>query len=100
VAIAEMAIASGIGASLEPVPAGLPAHAYWFGEDQARYVVTAASENLPKIGTLAAQAGVKLRQLGRTSGSQLTLPGETPILVSTLQARHESWLPEFMGSPA
>ena len=100
VAIAEMAMASGIGASLEPVPAGLPAHAFWFGEDQARYVVTAASENLPKIGTLAAQAGVKLRQLGRTSGSQLTLPGETPILVSTLQARHESWLPEFMGSPA
>ena len=100
VAIAEMAMASGIGASLEPVPAGLPAHAFWFGEDQARYVVTAASENLAKIGTSAANAGVKLRQLGRTGGSQLTLQGENPILVSTLQARHESWLPEFMGSPA
>jgi phosphoribosylformylglycinamidine synthase len=100
VAIAEMARASGIGAELEAAPASLPSHAFWFGEDQARYVVTATSENLPKIETLAAKAGVKLRQLGRTGGNRLTLPGEDPILVSSLQARHESWLPEYMGKPA
>lgn len=100
VAIAEMAMASGIGAALEAPPAGLLAHAFWFGEDQARYVVTAAPENLPKIETRASQAGIELRHLGRTGGSQLTLPGENPILVSALQARHESWLPEYMGSPA
>src|SRR5690242_13157716 len=39
VAIAEMAMASGIGATLEPVPEDTPAHAFWFGEDQARYLV-------------------------------------------------------------
>src|SRR4029079_8322783 len=39
VAIAEMAMASGIGAELQhPL---IAAHAFWFGEDQARYVVTA-----------------------------------------------------------
>src|SRR5262247_3134359 len=37
VALAEMAMASGIGAKLEEAPA--PAHAFWFGEDQARYLV-------------------------------------------------------------
>jgi phosphoribosylformylglycinamidine synthase len=100
VAIAEMAIAAGIGAALEAPPIGVPAHAFWFGEDQARYVVTAAVVDLPKIETMCAKAGAKVRHLGRTGGSQLTLPGEHPILVSTLQARHESWLPEYMGSPA
>jgi len=100
VAIAEMAMASGIGAALEAPPAGFPAHAFWFGEDQARYVVTASPAGLPRIETAAAQAGVKLRPLGRTGGSQLTLPGENPILVSSLQARFESWLPDYMGSPA
>src|SRR5499427_5876139 len=35
VALAEMAIASGIGAVLE-APSGILAHAFWFGEDQAR----------------------------------------------------------------
>jgi phosphoribosylformylglycinamidine synthase len=100
VAIAEMALAGNIGARLYGAPAFLTEHGFWFGEDQARYVVTITPENLPKIETMAAKAGVKLRQLGRTGGSRLTLPGEDPILVSTLQARHESWLPEFMGKPA
>src|SRR5262249_28287476 len=40
VAIAEMAMAAGIGAELDRAP--LAAHAFWFGEDQARYVVTVA----------------------------------------------------------
>jgi phosphoribosylformylglycinamidine synthase len=100
VAIAEMAMASGIGAELSTPPSDLPDHGFWFGEDQARYVVTVSPENLPEIDTRAAQAGVSLRRLGTTAGNQLTLPGTNPILVSTLQARHESWLPDFMGNPA
>ncbi|MBN8920803.1 MAG: phosphoribosylformylglycinamidine synthase subunit PurL, partial [Rhizobiales bacterium] len=40
VALAEMAMASGIGARLYGAPALIPPHAFWFGEDQARYVVT------------------------------------------------------------
>ena len=41
VALAEMAMASGIGAALDAAP--FAAHAFWFGEEQARYVVTAAA---------------------------------------------------------
>ena len=100
VALAEMAMASGIGAELNAPPPGIPAHAFWFGEDQARYVVAATPRDLPKIEALAARAGISLRTLGTTGGSQLTLPGEDPILVSRLQERHESWLPKFMGKPA
>jgi phosphoribosylformylglycinamidine synthase len=99
VAIAEMAIVSGIGARLETAP-GLPAHAFWFGEDQARYLLTAAPADLPEIEARAARAGVPLRHLGITGGDRLTLAGETPILVSSLQARHESWLPDYMGGAA
>ena len=40
VALTEMAIgAAGIGARLLPAPAAIVPHAYWFGEDQARYIV-------------------------------------------------------------
>ena len=38
-ALAEMAMASGIGARLVQPDCGA-GHAFWFGEDQARYVVT------------------------------------------------------------
>jgi phosphoribosylformylglycinamidine synthase len=100
VAIAEMAMASGIGAELGGSPPGLPAHAFWFGEDQARYVVTARPADVAAIEQMAAKSGTRLRHLGRTGGGALTLPGENPILVSNLQASHESWLPDYMGSAA
>ena len=97
VALAEMAMASRIGAALEPPPPGLPPHAFWFGEDQARYVVTVPAARLPEIEAIAAKTAVPLWQLGRTGGDRLTLPGERPILVSALQALHESWLPTYMS---
>ena len=39
VALAEMAMASGIGARMMTHPRDIPGHAFWFGEDQARYLV-------------------------------------------------------------
>src|SRR5258708_8136134 len=44
IALAEMAMASGIGAELLAVPGSIVPHAWWFGEDQARYVVTVPAE--------------------------------------------------------
>src|SRR4030088_1915061 len=40
IALAEMAMAGGIGAQLSAAPGSIVPHAYWFGEDQARYIVT------------------------------------------------------------
>ncbi len=37
VALAEMAMASGIGAALDDAPTRVPPMPFWFGEDQARY---------------------------------------------------------------
>ncbi len=100
VALAEMAMASGIGAKLDAPPAGLPAHAYWFGEDQARYVLTATPANLAAIEARAKATGIILTRIGATKGKELTLPGEHPILVQALHALHESWLPAYMAGPA
>ena len=40
-------MASGIGAELERPP--LAAHAFWFGEDQGRYVVTVSAARAERI---------------------------------------------------
>ncbi len=90
-------MASGIGAVLKASPAGISPHAYWFGEDQARYLITMKSADLPKAVAAASKAGVLLRHLGTTGGRQLTLPGCDPILVSSLHKLHESWLPSYMA---
>jgi phosphoribosylformylglycinamidine synthase subunit PurL len=99
VAIAEMAMASGIGAELDRAP--LAAHAFWFGEDQARYVVTVAPGVAETVMARARAAGVPARQVGLTGGDALTLEGERPILVAKLRERFEGWLPAYMaGGPA
>jgi phosphoribosylformylglycinamidine synthase subunit PurL len=97
VALAEMAMASGIGARLAPAPAGLPPHAFWFGEDQARYVVTVPENGAQKVITLAAAAGVAICRLGHSGDTALAVSGERPILLKTLTKRFETWLPDYMS---
>jgi phosphoribosylformylglycinamidine synthase len=97
VALAEMAMASGIGAVLE-APADVPAHAFWFGEDQGRYVVTARDAEV--IVRRAAAAAVPLTRLGATGGHLLALADARPLSVRDLVSRFESWLPAYMAQIA
>jgi phosphoribosylformylglycinamidine synthase len=99
VALAEMAMASGLGAELDRPP--LAAHAFWFGEDQARYVVTVCADVAERVIARGNAAGVAVRQLGLIGGDALTLEGERPIVVAKLRERFEGWLPGYMaGGPA
>jgi phosphoribosylformylglycinamidine synthase len=92
-----MAMASGIGAVLEG-PSALAAHAFWFGEDQGRYVLTAKNADL--IAERANAAGVPLTRLGATGGKALAIAGERPIAVAQLKESFESWLPAYMAGLA
>jgi phosphoribosylformylglycinamidine synthase subunit PurL len=97
VAVAEMALAGNRGATLEAPPPDMTAHACWFGEDQARYVVAIAPENADAIHKAAAVGEVPVRVLGTVGGDVIALPGETPLPLATLRAAHEDWLPRFMA---
>ena len=98
VAVAEMALAGGIGVTLDAPPAHLSAHAMWFGEDQGRYVVAAAREEAARILREASQAGIPARVVGKVTGDTLKLPAEAPLSLASLRTAHERWLPQFMGS--
>jgi phosphoribosylformylglycinamidine synthase subunit PurL len=98
VALAEMAMAGGIGADLDRAP--LAAHAFWFGEDQGRYVVTVKPSAAEKVLLRARSSGIPARQLGFTGTDALTLQDERPILVAKLRERFESWLPAYMAGAA
>jgi phosphoribosylformylglycinamidine synthase len=95
VALAEMAVASGIGAVVETAPADIPAHAFWFGEEQARYLVTACEADA--VIARARKAGVPVMSLGVTGGDALALADERPIPVAALTERFEGWLPAYMA---
>jgi phosphoribosylformylglycinamidine synthase len=91
-----MAMASGTGASLLPGPDATPAHAYWFGEDQARYVL--AVTDAAALLAAAQAAGVPAASLGRSGGEALVLPGGHSISIADLRQAHEATLPRLMGA--
>jgi phosphoribosylformylglycinamidine synthase subunit PurL len=97
VALTEMAITGRIGAVLE-APPGVAAHGFWFGEDQARYLLTAPADAADAILRAAATAGIPLRRIGATGGPVLAFAGERPLRVEDLRARFEAWLPSYMAA--
>jgi phosphoribosylformylglycinamidine synthase len=96
VAVAEMAMAGGIGVDLA-VPDGIPAHAWLFGEDQARYLL--ATKAPDAVIAAAGAAGVPVLRLGQTGGDALTVTGAGAISTAELRQINEGWLPRFMATP-
>jgi len=95
VALAEMALAGGLGAELDAAPDGMSLAAWLFGEDQARYLV--AARDAAPILAAAEALGVPAAAVGRTGGDALILPGGGPISLGELRRAREDWLPAYMG---
>ncbi|OQW54293.1 phosphoribosylformylglycinamidine synthase subunit PurL [Candidatus Raskinella chloraquaticus] len=100
IALAEMAIAGGIGAAIDARPHGAPPHAVFFGEDQARYVIAVDSNATADIIARGRDLGVAVARIGTTGGEELTILDEPPIKVAALKAAHEGWFPAFMTPSA
>ncbi len=94
VAVAEMAMEGSAGATLaaSPIPA---AHAFFFGEDQGRYVLAVADGRA--LLRAAEAAGVPARPIGRSGGQGLVLPGGETISIADLRDAHERFLPALMA---
>jgi len=97
VALAEMAMASGIGATVNQLSDFGPIRLF-FGEDQGRYLLTANPDRLETLRVHAKAAGVLLTQIGETARSELTLGSAPPVAVAELREQHEGWFPRFMGN--
>jgi phosphoribosylformylglycinamidine synthase len=114
VAIAEMTYRNGIGAAIRHPQRGIaelgisssgtrsPTEqssaeddiAYWFGEDQARYILV--TQNGGAVFEAAKNAGVAAAIIGKTQAKNLEFAGEK-IPVAELKKAYESWLPNYMA---
>jgi len=97
VAIAEMALAGGTGAHLKAYAGKLPEHAYWFGEDQGRYVLAVPMQNVDDVLKRAKSLALHAEKIGRTGGDKLSIEDGDGIQLSELKELHEGWLPGFMA---
>ena len=97
VALAEMAMAGGIGAEVEGNDKYTAAQ-WWFGEDQGRYIITvpdrqAFNEQMAKGTQNEDTARVGFRRIGTTGGSSLL-----GVSLEELKAAHRSFFAEWMES--
>jgi phosphoribosylformylglycinamidine synthase II len=97
VGLAEMAMASGIGATVNQLDGGDPIPQF-FGEDQGRYLVTVKRGFLDQFfDEIYPYAGLFVPWIGTTGGSALKLGEARAIPVASLKAAHEGWFPNFMA---
>jgi phosphoribosylformylglycinamidine synthase len=94
-AAAEMALASGVGAQLTP-PSELPPQAWFFGEDQGRYLI--ATRAATALLDAAAANDVPSSVVGEACNDVLASPGLFSLDLERLRKAHEGWLPAFMGA--
>lgn len=94
VAVAEMGFRSGIGAEIT-LPAGIPAHAAAFGEDQGRYLL--CTKDADALLKDAKAKNIPATLLGKTGGDSLKVAGETVGTISGLRTLNEEWLPKYMA---
>ena len=94
VAVAEMAMASGIGAKIAVEAPHL--HSKLFGEDQGRYVLAVTEADATALLAAAATAKVPARRLGVTGGDTIAVNGDT-VSLSALTAAHQGWFPDYMS---
>ena len=94
VAVAEMAMAGNTGVRLSTGPREIPGHAYWFGEDQGRYVL-AVPDSMTMV-RVAEAAGIAAVRIGTTGGQDLTLPDGGTISITRLRNAHERFFPSWM----
>jgi phosphoribosylformylglycinamidine synthase len=96
VALAEMALAGGVGCTL--ADPGAPRHGVLFGEDQGRYVVTCKPSDAKRMIDAADEMGVPAKTIGTTGGSDIGISGAGSIAISALRELHEGWFPTYMAS--
>ncbi len=96
VALAEMAITGKIGAKIDAAPTSIVPHAWWFGEDQGRYLVTVAEDQVESILAKTAAVGVPCARIGTTGGAALDVAGVRAIAIAKLSQTFEQWFPAYM----
>ena len=94
VAVAEMAMAGMTGVRLFTGPREIPSHAFWFGEDQGRYLLAVGDS--ATLVRAAEAAHVPAQRIGTSGGQDLTLQDGGTISVKALRAAHERFFPSWM----
>jgi phosphoribosylformylglycinamidine synthase len=96
VGLAEMCIAGGTGVTVKQPETTVSSHAFFYGEDQGRYLVATSSGDA--LIEKARASGVPAVLLGYSGGSALVVDGLLSLPLAAIKKAHEEWLPAYMNA--
>jgi phosphoribosylformylglycinamidine synthase len=95
--LAEMCLAGGTGVTVkQPAGTAVASHAFFYGEDQGRYLIASGSGDA--VLEAAKAAGVAAVLLGYSGGASLLVEGLVSLPLARIKQAHEDWLPTYMNA--
>jgi len=100
VALAEMALAGDIGVEAGVAGTTVEAIPFFFGEDQARYMLAVPAKEADRIESELRAAGIIHALIGKTVAEKVVrVAREGEVALADLRKAHEGWFPGFMAAP-
>ena len=96
VAVAKMCIKSNKGLKINKLNSLMNKFEYFFGEDQARYIIEVKKDNLEKVKKILNENSVLFDQLGIVSEKNLEFGKEINISIDDLNKDYKTWLRKYM----
>ncbi len=90
-AISEMALTSGYGAKISKPRKLTNLFEYFFGEDQARYIIEIEKKNLSIVEKILKDNNIYYENIGITQKNYLEIPGELKISTKDLFKINNEW---------
>ena len=94
-ALSEMSMNSQYGAKILKPKKLTNLFEYFFGEDQARYVVEIDTNNLPKVKKILKDGNIYFEEIGITQEDKFEIEGEFNISIKELFEINNEWYNNF-----
>ena len=71
---------------------------YFFGEDQARYIVEIPKDNIQKVVEILNKSSIHYDDFGIIQEKRVTFNGDINLPIEELSYAHKYWLKEYMNN--
>jgi len=98
IAATEMALASKTGLTIDRPNDSCILSGWYFGEDQARYLLAVEQDSINPVISTAGGLGIQAQKIGTFGGNRMISNDGLDIELSEIRSIYEAWLPDLMES--
>ena len=97
-AVSKMCIGGKKGLKINSLKGLTNKYEYFFGEDQARYIVEIPKDNIQKVVEILNKSSIHYDDFGIIQEKRVTFNGDINLPIEELSYAHKYWLKEYMNN--